>query len=348
MRISTYVQAGLGFGLAIAILAACSGGNSSGSQMMPSTGMSSQHLRSWMAADAKQKNLLYVSLGTEAGEDAILVWTYPKGKFEGVITGGGLNDPRGLCVDKSGDVFVTNFYGADILEYAHGGTTPIATLSDSGEWPYGCAVDPTTGNLAVTSYYGPPYGEEPGDVAIYQNAQGMPTTYSAPNFFLYDYCGYDNQGNLYIDGNTGGGGWPDFLFAELPAGSQSFTDIALPQRIYLPNGVQWDGKHVAVGDETAGGTALSAIYRFNITNGTATELHHVTTLERQGGGSAPTSVTAVWIQGSDVVGANGASASGDNNPGLWEYPAGGAAIKIFPWGPSGGYQGEGLTVSKAQ
>jgi hypothetical protein len=347
MRISTCVQAVLGVGAAISILAACSGGGGDRSQMVPGTSMSSEHLRSWMAPDAKQKDLLYVSLGTEAGEDAILVWTYPKGKFEGIITGGGLNDPLGMCVDKSGDVFVANHYGADILEYAHGGTTPIATLSDSGEFPQGCAVDPTTGNLAVTSYYGP-YGEYPGDVAIYQNATGMPATYSAPSFFIYDYCGYDNQGNLYIDGNNGSGGYTGFLFAELPAGGDSFTDIALPQNIYIPNGVQWDGKHVAVGDQTAGGTPLSAIYRFSISNGTATELHHVTTLERQGGGSAPTSVTAVWIQGGNVVGANGASAGGDNNPGVWKYPAGGAAVRIFPWGSSGGYQGEGLTVSEAQ
>jgi hypothetical protein len=353
MKVSKSMERGFGFSAAIVLLAGCSGG----SQLVGSmpgvqtqalrSGLSANlgHTRSWMSPDAKTKNLLYVSLGTEAGEDEILVWSYPKGKFEGVITGGGLNDPLGMCVDKSGDVFVANHYGADVLEYAHGGTLPIATLSDSGEFPQGCSVDPTTGNLAVTSYYGP-YGSYPGDVAIYQNAQGMPTTYSAPSFFLYDYCGYDDAGNLYVDGNTGGGGAPDFLFAEMPAGSSGFTDISLPQSIYIPNGVQWDGQHVAVGDETAGGTPISAIYRFTITNGNATEVG-TTKLDRQGGGSAPTSVTSVWIDGKRVVGANGASASGDNNPGLWKYPAGGAAIHIFPFGPSGGYQGEGVTISKA-
>lgn len=353
MRNSLFLQ-GFSSCVAVFLLAACSGGQQSslgpvGSvqpdvAQLPAAARSKQG-RSWMAPDAKKKDLLYVSLGSEAGGDEILVWSYPKGKFEGAITGGGLNNPLGLCVDKSGDVFVANHYSADILEYAHGGTTPIAVLSDSGEYPQGCAVDPTTGNLAVTSYYGP-YGESPGDVAIYQGAQGMPTTYSAPNFYLYDYCGYDKNGNLYVDGNTGGGGAPDFVFAELPSGASGFTDIALPQSIYIPDGVQWDGKHVAVGDETAGGTAISAIYQFSISGSTATEVGS-TPLDRQGGGSAPTSVTAVWIDGKKVVGANGASASGDNNPGVWKYPAGGGALRIFPWSPSGSYQGEGVTISNA-
>jgi hypothetical protein len=353
MRISLLLQ-GFSACVVISLLAACSGGpqsslglttsNQPNVARLPAYGYSKQP-RSWMAPDAKKKDLVYVSLGTEAGGDEILIWSL-KGKFEGVITGGGLNDPLGLCVDKSGDVFVSNHYSADILEYAHGGTMPIATLSDSGEYPQGCAVDPMTGNLAVTSYYGP-YGGSAGDVAIYQGAQGMPTTYSAPNFYLYEYCGYDKNGNLFIDGNTGSGGPSGFLFAELPSGGGGFNDIALPQSIYIPDGVQWDGKYVAVGDETAGGTPISAIYQFSISGSTATEVGS-TPLDRQGGGSAPTSVTAIWINGKKVVGANGASASGNNDPGLWDYPAGGGAVKVFPWGPSGGYQGMGVTVSKAR
>src|ERR1700722_7885661 len=49
---------------------------------------------------------------------------------------------EGLCSDKHGNVFAphVNF----IYEYAHGGTTPIATLGDEGYRPVGCSVDPTT------------------------------------------------------------------------------------------------------------------------------------------------------------------------------------------------------------
>ena len=76
--------------------------------------------------------------------------------------------PQGECSDSHGDVFITDAFGSNIQEFAHGGTTPIANLSDVGEEASGCAVDSVTGNLAVTNYY-------PGNVAIYKNAEGTPT-----------------------------------------------------------------------------------------------------------------------------------------------------------------------------
>ena len=58
-----------------------------------------------------------------------------------------------------------------ILEFAHGGTQPIATLLGVRcEFPNGCSVDPTTGNLAVTNYSSNPAG--PGSIAIYTGARG--------------------------------------------------------------------------------------------------------------------------------------------------------------------------------
>jgi DNA-binding beta-propeller fold protein YncE len=86
------------------------------------------------------------------------------------------NNPFGECVDKTGDVFVAEFGGnagtAAILEYAHGGTSPIATLSDPGYHPESCSIDPTTGNLAVTNDDGP--------LGIYTGAKGDPAYYADP------------------------------------------------------------------------------------------------------------------------------------------------------------------------
>jgi hypothetical protein len=48
-------------------------------------------------------------------------------------------------------VFITDTSTSQILEFAHGGTTPINTLSDYDYQPVSCAVDPKSGNLAVTS-----------------------------------------------------------------------------------------------------------------------------------------------------------------------------------------------------
>ena len=41
---------------------------------------------------------------------------------------------------------------SQMVEYAHGGTSSIATLGDPSEYPEGCAVDPATGNLAVANF----------------------------------------------------------------------------------------------------------------------------------------------------------------------------------------------------
>jgi hypothetical protein len=51
----------------------------------------------------------------------------------------------------------------EILEYAHGGTTPTATLADPTGTPSACSVDESTGSLAVGDYY--------NSVSIYSNRQ---------------------------------------------------------------------------------------------------------------------------------------------------------------------------------
>jgi hypothetical protein len=63
----------------------------------------------------------------------------------------GFNDPLGECIDKAGDVWIVNALAGQILEYAHGGTSPIATLSDSLYMAGFCSVSARTGDLAVAS-----------------------------------------------------------------------------------------------------------------------------------------------------------------------------------------------------
>ncbi len=64
-----------------------------------------------------------------------------------------------------------------VYEYSHGGTQSIATLSDPGS-PYGCSVDPTTGNLAVANTTSSGYYGYYGYVAIFPDAEGTATTYN--------------------------------------------------------------------------------------------------------------------------------------------------------------------------
>lgn len=319
MRLSATIPA-VALPAAIALLAGCNGGASQ-PVLGPSTSAQSLRLpvfgqkamsrhehpdrsRSWMSPHAKKDDLLYL---TDEEADAVYVYSWPRGKMEGTLTG--FYAPNGECVDKAGDVFVANEDTSQIFEYAHGGTSPINTLNDADEYPVGCSSDPTTGNLAVTNIDTTRGGE--GSVAIYADASGSPTTYTAPNFYYYFFCAYDDKGNLFVDGTNNGS---TFEFAELPAGSSTFETIALNQSIDFPGGVQWDGKHVAVGDQEQ-----PYIYEFAIKGSSGSEV-----------GSTPlddtNDVSQFWIQGRKVVAPDFLNSEEQ----IFKYPAGGTAIKTIP------------------
>jgi hypothetical protein len=202
-----------------------------------------------MKPTAKGDALVYVS---SLLDNDVYVYSYATQQLVGTLTG--FSTPYGLCSDKNGNVWIVNDGASQLVKYAHGGTSPIATLSDPSEFPEGCAVDPKTGNLAVTNFYSQTGG---GSVAIYAKAKGSPALYTDPNVAEYRFCGYDNKGNLFVDGASSGS---QFAFAELPKGSKTFTDITLDKNVGWPGGVQWDGQYVAVGDTDAG-----VIYRTDTT-----------------------------------------------------------------------------------
>ncbi|HEV3090626.1 MAG TPA: hypothetical protein VGX91_04180 [Candidatus Cybelea sp.] len=201
---------------------------------------------SWMAAGAKANDLLYVS-----NENEVVVYSYPAGAVVGMLTG--FTNAVGQCTDPSGDVFITDSGANAIVEYAHGGAQPIATLPAATSSPVDCAVDRKSGNLAVTAWG---TSGAAGNVAIYPHAAGTPATYSNSAFLHYSNCAYDDKGNLYLDGENGSF---DFEFAMLRTGSSTLASVSLPAGISSPGGVQWDGRHVAVGQWID-----PRIYRFSI------------------------------------------------------------------------------------
>ncbi len=194
---------------------------------------------------------------------------------------------------------------SQMVEYAHGGTSPIATLGDPGEYPEGCAVDPATGNLAVTNFYAT---SGPGSVSIYAGAQGTPQVYSDPNLANVRLCGHDANGNLFVDGVDSGS---SFVFAELRKGAGALKDIAFKQSVEWPGEVQWDGKHIAVGD-----TDAVKIYR-------TTSKGKVVGTTQLGGANY---VNQFWIvKGKRHEPSTVVAASQDANVvGIYDYPAGGS------------------------
>jgi hypothetical protein len=159
-----------------------------------------------------------------------------------------------------------------VYEFAHGGSSPIATLSETGEG-FGCAVDPKTGNLAVANSndINNPDGKDYGDVAIFAGATGSPTMYYSSKFLAFYHCGYDNSGNLYVSGWESISSGYEFALASINAGSSSSIEpVTLNKKLYgntnLIPGVQWDGKEMTVSSLTG----LVSVYRLRISGQKAT------------------------------------------------------------------------------
>jgi hypothetical protein len=200
------------------------------------------HEKSWMLPNARagRRQLLYVS---DIGTDDVNVYLYASGTQIGALTG--FNEPQGECVDSSDDVYITNTESSEILEYAYGATVPKKTIFDANQYPVGCSYDAETGELAVSNILAA--GSNPGSVSLYAKGKGSPKIIQSPSFAGVFYLGYDNKGNLFLDGLN-----PDdtFEYGELPKGRSSISPITVSgATIAFPGGVQWDGHKMTVGDQ---------------------------------------------------------------------------------------------------
>ena len=215
---------------------------------------------SQMAPTAKAQNLLYVS---DDGANAVYVYAYPGATHAGKLTN--LAQPAGLCTDARGDVWVVQSSSSKVSEFAHAAKTPITTLSVSGaDSLLGCAVDPTTGDLAVTDLGNSKGG---GSLWVFAHAQGTPKNYRDPKISFAYFDGYDLKGNLFVDGLDGSYA---FKLAELPRGKSTLGDVSLYKTVGFPGGVHWDGKYVAIGDQEYEGRHTSAIYQISVSGSHAT------------------------------------------------------------------------------
>ncbi|MFZ0030630.1 MAG: hypothetical protein WAK84_02000 [Candidatus Cybelea sp.] len=283
-------------GVAITLLVGCGGG-------IPINGASSLGIAPAVVAQSdKSGALLYVSAAATAD---VYVFTFPGGVLKQTLTG--FESPQGECVDAKGNVFVTDGSADDIVEYAHGGNAPVATLKDPGNFPFDCTVDPTTGELAVTNAGSTGMGS---GVVVYAHARGAAKkTYTDAQINSMWFCGYDSNGNLFVDGDFNSG---TPVFAELPHRAKTFKNLTLDRTFGTPGPIQWDGTYLAVGDQSA-----VTIYRFAISGSKGTTKGAVHLDGAQW-------LVQFWIDGSRVA---AATTSVHEWAGSWNYPAGGKPIK---------------------
>jgi hypothetical protein len=330
----------LGLYALVAMLAGC-GGSEQPINALSTTSQNSE------IPKAKGKDFVYVgaSLGGTVGshEAAVEVFSYPKLTFLGTWVDYsdpyGNNGTTGLCSDTAGNVFALLYQGKvnEIIEFAHGGVSPINTLLDPDGIPLACSVDPMTGNLAVVNAY---YTNSPGVLLIYRAASGSPTTYSDPNLEFYN-AGYDGKGNLFLDGKRRSQG---FGLAELASGGGSFKNINLEKALKSAGIVQWDGAYMTVSDGHVIDRFTVKGERGTIVGSTRLRKPH----DPCGSLNCFYGFSPAWIQGDVVVGdvswcLLGVPCSG--NVGLWHYPRGGRPFRTIS--PYLTYVPSGLTVSLA-
>jgi hypothetical protein len=276
---------------------------------------------SWMSPNARRGDLLYI---TDAKSAEVFVYSLRDLKLSGTLAG--FSYPAGECSDSRGNVWITD--ASRIVEYAHGGTTPISILSDPNTYAANCSVDPSSGNLAVTNLF--TVGSGQGSVAVYKDATGSPALYQDSGMYYVYFCGYSNIGNLYVDGMSSAGA---FMFAELPKGNSTFTNITLDAPITFPGSVQWDGHHMTT---TPQAPTHNAIYRLKIAGSTGSVIGK-THLEPSSCAPAQT-----WIAGA-VVAASCLDLSGGSTIDVWRYPDGGRPAESG----FGSSEPAGTTISRA-
>lgn len=299
---------------ALAMLAGCS----EGSLGAPAHGFAGA---TFQASGARPAERVFVSFqGPPARHDFVSndvgIFT-PAGKL--IATLNGFNDPEGMAVDASGNIYVADFRNERVQVWAAGYHGSPTTLVDPGEMPGGVAVN-LKGIVAVVnllSASGPS-----GSVCFYAKGATSPTkTVSNTTFTEIYFDAFDARGNLYLAGIDSS---ENTLLGVVVGGIKGKTIkiLTTANTISFPGGLALTAKGlIAIEDLLA-----PTIYTYNPPNRKTGSLGKpVATTPLQGGGDF-----AFKPGNAFVLVVNGYTDSVDE----YAYPAGGSPVKSFTL-PSG-------------
>ncbi|HEY1656592.1 MAG TPA: hypothetical protein VGF86_15925 [Candidatus Tumulicola sp.] len=245
--------------------------------------------------DASGLPLVYVS--NPRGSN-VTVYSYRDAKHVRLVqTITGMSTPYGSCVDRKQNVYVADGVTDDIVEFAHGGTTPIGTLADTHGMPFACAINPANGDLAVVNNWGPSGSD--GNVLVYSKAKGDPTSYSDPNLEIPEQAAYDDDGNLFVDGSKGPS--RPFVLFELQKGKKIFSYLKVRgAQIREPSGLQWCAPHMLLADSDYQSESTTLLYVLKVA-ASRTQVVRKVALASSG------NVEQFWKQGQNVIAPDGDS-----------------------------------------
>lgn len=277
-------------------------------------GTHAAHDGAFMLAKAQGADLIYVS---DRWKKIVNVYAYPTGERVGRLTG--FSSPLGECADRRGNIWIVD--SDKVVEYARGGTAPIASLSAKGT---ACSINLRNGDLALTS-------ASPAELWVYKNAKGTPSAYSypaAPGFF---YCTYDSAGNIFITADS-----TSNQLAELAKGASTIVTIAYPRVGYLGSAF-WDGSYLVVA-ESGEFNVPATLDQVSVMGSKATIVSSIVLYGRHNAKSnEPGAQYALFDR--TIIGPGHSPRREARFVNFWQYPNGGAAFKtvnerraVFLWG----------------
>jgi NHL repeat-containing protein len=266
MRMVNRASLAVSVGAAAALLTACQGNSASPASAPPvlsTAPYAHDQFGSWVAPGARAaSSLLYVS---NSGNKTVTIYSWDDGNSHELVgTLKGFKQPAGMCVDKSGNVYVVDSGAYNVYEYAHGQTQRLQSISERPYGiPYSCAVDiQKSGDLAVVNGFDKKRHLDP-NVRVYANGSGGGTGYEGfDNSGDLLFSAYDNTGNLYVDGfdNYGIPG----LFS-LPRHGGSFGEVAIHgASISTPTALVWINPTLMIGDQDFQQKGISGAYKLNV------------------------------------------------------------------------------------
>jgi hypothetical protein len=234
---------------AIALLSACSGAGSQGaSSTIPGSGISQSLQRSdlsragispkHLAAARLLKSLSHgVNPAKKKGAKDLFVSDFGTGAVEilanktwtntGSISSG-IDGPDGNWVDKKGNLYVANYAGADITEYAKGSSSPKSTYSGV-EDPVAVTTDPS-GNVYEGDYEG-------GYVSEFAQGSNSIIAQCSPGGDV-EGVAVDKSGDVFVAYEATSGG----KITEYTGGLSGCSGTALGVSLEFPGGMVLDKK----------------------------------------------------------------------------------------------------------